>query len=58
MFASIVGGIKDENPSINQLAMNAFINCLNICQSLFQSENVRNVVFKELTNVVENSPNI
>lgn len=58
MFAAIVGGIKDANPSISQLAMHAFISCVHSCQELFQTDNVRNVVLSELVNVVQNSQNI
>lgn len=52
IFAGIVNGIKDPNPSINQLALHAFINCLPLSKHVFTSEKVRTIVLSELVNVV------
>lgn len=57
IFAGIVNGIKDPNPSINQLALQAFISCLPSCKHLFNSEKVRTVVLSELFNVVNAAEN-
>lgn len=55
IFAGIVNGMKDPIPSINQLAMNAFISCLPSCQHVFNNEKVRSVVLGELVNIVNGS---
>ena len=48
--------MKESNPSIVYLAVEAFISCLSSSQSLFSNEKVTTIVLEQLTNIVK-SPN-